>query len=105
MSEWGDLAPGTNLLREEPVGCLVVRIDPATGQLESFIHNDMPGPASEQGGVGMGIERPFDVKFGPDGAMYIVDFGIVEVNGLKRKWLPYTGIIWKVTKKEVTANE
>lgn len=104
VAEWGDLAPGTNLLREEPVGSRVVRNDPATGQLEPFVHNAMPGPASEQGARGMGLERPFDVKFGPDGAMYIVDFGIVEVNGLERKWLPYTGIIWKVTKKEDSNN-
>lgn len=102
VAEWGDLRPGTNLLREEPVGYRVVRIDPATGQLEPFIHNAKPGPASEQGAKEMGMERPFDVKFGPDGAMYIVDFGIVNVNGLERQWLPYTGNIWKVTKKEVS---
>ena len=101
VAEWGDLAPGTNLLREQPVGSRVVRIDPATEEIEPFVRNEQPGPASEQGARGMGLERPFDVKFGPDGAMYIVDFGVVEVNGFKRKWLPDTGIIWKVTRTDI----
>ncbi len=66
----------------------------------------MPGPASAQGAPGMGIERPFDVKFGPDGAMYIVDFGQhlivlkhIEHGHLPFEWSERTGVIWKVTKK------
>jgi glucose/arabinose dehydrogenase len=54
----------------------------------------------------MGIERPFDVKFGPDGAMYIVDFGQhlivlkhIEYGHLPFEWPERTGVIWKVTKK------
>ena len=51
-----------------------------------------------------GIERPLDVKFGPDGAMYIVDFGVARVNfaRIKRGQVPYefpprTGAIWRVS--------
>lgn len=71
-----------------------------------FIHNAKPGPASEQEAPGMGIERPFDVKFGPDGAMYIVDFGQHAINQariaeghLPFEWPEKTGAIWRVTKK------
>ena len=49
----------------------------------------------------MGLERPFDVKFGPDGALYISDYGVVNVN--PEQMPPYqqmaeTGAIWRVTR-------
>ncbi|AFZ69703.1 PQQ-dependent sugar dehydrogenase [Deinococcus peraridilitoris] len=109
VAEWGDLAPPTNPLRKQPVGSRIVRIDPKTGQKQvmPFIHNRRPGPASTQGAKGMGLERPFDVKFGPDGAMYIVDYGqvITDMERAKRGLPPHepqagTGIIWKVTKSK-----
>ena len=40
-------------------------------------------PASKQDAPEMGIERPIDVKIGPDGAMYIVDHGIANINGAR----------------------
>jgi glucose/arabinose dehydrogenase len=109
VAEWGDLAPPTNPLREEPVGSRIVRIDPEDGQkqVEPFIQNQQPGPASEQGAKGMGLERPFDVKFGPDGAMYIVDYGqvITDMERAEQGLTPHgpqagTGIIWKVTRAQ-----
>ena len=52
---------------------------------------------------GRGLERPFDVKVGPDGAMYIADYGIARVNlaRLRRGRVPYefprrSGVIWRV---------
>jgi glucose/arabinose dehydrogenase len=105
VAEWGDLAPGTNPLLAKPVGYRVSRIDPATGRAVPFVQNVKPGPASKQGAMGLGIERPFDVKFGPDGAMYIADYGVANVNmaRIKEGKLPYefppqTGAIWKVTR-------
>jgi glucose/arabinose dehydrogenase len=103
IAEWGDLAPPTNPLRgEKPAGYQIVKVNPANGRLEPFVRNVHPGPASEQGNAGKGIEHPFDVKFGPDGAMYIVDYGVVEIN-LASSGSPFspkkgTGIIWKVSK-------
>jgi glucose/arabinose dehydrogenase len=105
VPEWGDMAWFTNPLRNKPTGNRIVRINPANGKVEPFIHNAKPGPASEQGALGMGIERPYDVKFGPDGAMYIVDFGQhaivlrhIEHGHLPFEWPERTGAIWKVTK-------
>lgn len=102
VSEWGDLAPATNPIRgQAPAGFRVVRIDPDSGQLEPFVSNAAPGPASRQNAAGNGLERPFDVKFGPDGAMYISDYGVVNVN--PEQMPPYqqmaeTGAIWRVSR-------
>lgn len=103
IAEWGDLTPPTDPLRATLTsGFQVVRVNPETRQLEPFVSNRIPGPASEQGKTGEGINHPFDVKFGPDGAMYIVDYGAVEIDPSSMS--PYnpilgSGIIWKVTKK------
>jgi glucose/arabinose dehydrogenase len=100
VAEWGDLAPPTNPLRGEN--------NPASGSLEPFVRNRQPGPASTQGMPGEGIERPFDVKFGPDGAMYIVDYGVVDINMDKAPPYVYranTGAIWKVSKRKPASDK
>ena len=69
--------------------------------METFISNGFEGPASAQGMEGKGLDRPFTVRFGPDGAMYIVDYGVVTVDMSKKPPYAYrenTGAIWKVTK-------
>jgi len=104
-AEWGDLAPPTNPLRDKPAGYLVSRIDPATGRAVPFARNAKPGPASAQGAPGQGLERPFDVRFGPDGALYIADYGVARINPARAaqgqvpyEFPPNTGAIWKVTR-------
>ena len=106
VPEWGDMAWVTNAARDQPAGNRIVAIDTETGDLTPFIQNAKPGPASEQEAMGMGIERPFDVKFGPDDAMYIVDYGVHIINmariaddRLPFEWPPETGAIWKVTRQ------
>ncbi len=103
IAEWGDLAPPTNPLRgKKPAqGYRVVQVDPNSGALTPFVANKQGGPASMLDAEGQGIERPFDVKFGPDGAMYIVDYGVVTIDMTKKPPYDYkagTGVIWKVTK-------
>jgi glucose/arabinose dehydrogenase len=60
-----------------PVGYKIVRVEvDANGRVRDFIKNVQPGPASQHGGSERKqLERPVDVKFGPDGALYILDFG------------------------------
>jgi glucose/arabinose dehydrogenase len=105
IAEWGDLSPPTNPIRgENPAqGFQVVRVDPDSGEVTPFVANFGGGPASVQQHVGQGIERPFDVQFGPDGAMYIVDYGIVEIDMSRKPPYDYkagTGVIWKVSLKD-----
>ena len=58
-----------------------------------------------------GINRPVDVKFGPDGALYLVDYGAVRDFGQSDPdskfitpgdaplvQIPGTGVIWKITR-------
>lgn len=102
VAEWGDLAPPTNPLRgKTPTqGYRVAQVDPTTGAVTTFVSNIGGGPASSSGT--QGIERPFDVKFGPDGAMYVVDYGVVNIDMTKKPpyaYLTGTGAVWKITKQ------
>ncbi len=103
IAEWGDLTPPTDALRPNiTAGFQIVSVDPETRRLESFVSNVIAGPASEHGDASKGLNHPFDVKFGPDGAMYIVDYGIVKIDPASSApydAIPGSGIIWKVTKK------
>lgn len=108
VAEWGDLAPPTNPVRgKEPAGYRVVAVNPETGEIIPFLHNRDPGPASQQDAQGQGLDRPFEVQFGPDGALYVVDYGVVKIDpSLTEKGQPPyrqiagTGAIWKVTMSE-----
>ncbi len=101
VAEWGDLAPPPNPLRDEHTGFRVVRLNPESGEVVPFAQNTKPGAASQQMAMGQGLERPFDVKFGPDGAMYVVDYGVARINpaseGPPYEFPPETGVIWKIT--------
>lgn len=106
IAEWGDLTPPTDPIDTRKVGYRVVRLNPMTRQITPFVMNRMAGPASAQGQAGKGMERPFDVKFGPDGAMYIVDYGQVNIDMMRPEregrepyqYVAGTGVVWKVTK-------
>lgn len=43
-----------------------------------------------------GLKHPVDVVFGPDNAMYIVDYGMFDESN---NYIPKTGLIWKIVKK------
>ncbi len=109
VPEFGDMEWITNPRRDKPAGSRIsVLKTRGKGEqdLEPFIQNEKVGPASQQGTQGEGIERPYDVKFGPDGAMYIADFGSLRVNlnRISKGNFPVqfdlgTGTVWKVTKR------
>ena len=112
VAEWGDLSPNTNPLRDQPTGYQVSRVDPASGEVTPFVRNVEPGPASRQGARLEGIERPFDVKFGPDGAMYVVDYGIANVNPARAaegqvpyEFPPETGAVWRIVLADAAGGE
>jgi glucose/arabinose dehydrogenase len=76
-------------------------------QLQRFAHNS----TFEQAFVGMihGINRPVDLKFGPDECAYLVDYGAVRDFGQSESdskfkvpgdgpllQIPGTGVVWKI---------
>ena len=42
------------------------------------------------------MERPIDVKFGPDGAMYVLDFGFMEMKKGREHVRGQTGKIYRL---------
>jgi glucose/arabinose dehydrogenase len=111
VPEFGDFEWFANPTRDKTAGSRisVISTDGSGKQdVQPFIQNEEPATASQLGKSGEGLERPYDVKFGPDGAMYIVDFSSLRVH-LDRiaqgeghfpvELHPETGIIWRVYKK------
>lgn len=102
IAEFGFVAPFTYESSEPPytgVGHRVSKIDMKTGAVSTFAINKSGYPAYLTDGGG--LNRPADIAFGPDGALYIVDMGANLVND-PNTFIPNTGVIWKVTR--VNAN-
>lgn len=98
---FGDLAPITTLKRAlEPAGFKVVRVDMQSGEVVDFAVNKFVGPASKL--PHEGFERPSHCQFGPDGALYVVDYGIIriapEVGGIRMQ--QGTGTLWRIRRTE-----
>jgi hypothetical protein len=91
---FGDFSPATGTV-DRPQGVKIVRVDTATGRVNDFISNKTEGQASRHSAGG--LEHPSDVTFGPDGDMYIADWGIarVSVEGLKLE--RNSGVVWRVS--------
>ena len=80
------------------VGHRISRIDVVTRGITTFAinHSGFPSLISGEGGFG----SPIDVKFGPDGAMYIVDMGI-QLTSSSNLFRPNTGVIWRIRRSSV----
>lgn len=93
---FGDIAPVTTPRLAGPRGYKVVRIDLRRRQIVDFAVNKIEGPASllRHGG----FERPSHCAFGPDGNLYVVDFGKIqiapEVGGVRV--VAGTGALWRI---------
>lgn len=98
VAQFGDMAPAVGKVIS-PVGYKVVKVNTETGVVEDFAANKgkRNGPASwlKNGG----LERPVSVQFSPDGALYVVDFGILTMSEKGPNPHQKTGVIWKITKK------
>jgi glucose/arabinose dehydrogenase len=94
----GDRAPFANGGQRlaSPVGYKVVRVDVETRQVWDFVKNTEGVPASRLGEGVEALERPVDVKFGPDGALWIVDMGQVETRRGKANVTRGTGRIFRL---------
>jgi glucose/arabinose dehydrogenase len=92
---FGDVAPVT-ARPAAPAGFKVVRVDMSTGDVTDFAVNKINGPASKL--PHSGFERPSHCQFGPDGSLYVVDFGQIdiapEMGGIR---MPLrSGALWRV---------
>lgn len=96
IAEYGSEAPETTGGQPLPgVGHRVSRINMQTGEVTPFAMN-RSGVAASESGEG-GFDRPIDVVFGPDGAMYVADFG-VNLPGEPDEFYHNTGVIWRITR-------
>ena len=100
---FGDRAPFATSGRPiiGPTGYKVARVNLDSRKVEDFIRNTKDLPASRlKGESGKGVidalERPIDVKFGPDGAMYVLDFGQVQIKNGKTEVKDGTGKIFRL---------
>lgn len=76
------------------VGRQVVQVDLSEGTVNEFAAN-RDGYPSGNGNRG-GLERPVEAKFGPDGSLYIVDFGVLQWGDGGWEATEGTGIVWQV---------
>jgi len=92
----GDRSPFATANRKlkAPVGFKVIRVDPDNKQAREFVRNTDGIPASMIKPRVEALERPIDVKFGPDGKLYILDFGRMEVRDGKEHISAGTGKIF-----------
>ena len=97
---FGDFTPATGTV-PAPKGVAVVRVDTLTGQVEDFLRNEIPGEASKHG-LG-GLEHPSDVTFGPDGMMYVTDWGVARISTEGLKLEPGSGVVWRITPRTQSA--
>lgn len=84
-----------------PLGYKVVRVDDVEGDAKSvkdFVHNvaGVPRHMARNGGTADMLERPIDVKMGPDGNLYILDLGYLDPHGGKSHIRGGTGQIFRV---------
>lgn len=77
-------------------GAKVVRLG-RDGKLADFAWNRVPGPASQSGLTG--FEHPVCTRFGPDGALYVVDYGVLRSTEKGLEAVANTGALWRIARK------
>lgn len=101
---FGDAAPVTTR-RMIPAGFKVARIDMKNLRVVDFAVNKIAGGASVL--PHEGFERPSHCEFGPDGALYVVDWGEMvpapERGGVEIR--VETGVLWRIRRTSGPAGE
>jgi glucose/arabinose dehydrogenase len=97
VAEMGDFKPMTGP-DDGRAGFQVERIDPSTGSIAPYLRNRNDGDAQPASTLDLrnGFERPVDVRIGPDGAIYVLDFGAFITTGGVPKAMPKTGKLFRI---------
>lgn len=95
VAEFGNIIP---YLKDNWPGYRVQRVNLETGETTDFLVNRSRKPASASGGEG--LERPIQLEWGPDGALYVVDFGRIDILQDQKETMSAkagTGKVWRVS--------
>jgi hypothetical protein len=79
IAAFGSVPPTS--IEGKPAAGSILCLDLETGKLEAFARNRSGQVAGDSLN---GLNHPVDVSFGPDGCLYVVDFGVIEPNGRRR---------------------
>lgn len=99
ISEMGDFRPTTDPTQPDlRAGFQVEAVDLRDGNRTVFARNQGEGPPQPASMLDLedGFERPVDVKIGPDGLVYILDFGVFESTASAAKIFPKTGKVFRI---------
>lgn len=99
ISEMGDFKPQTDAAKpDERAGFQVESVNLATGKRTVFARNRGTGAAQPASRIDVeeGFERPVDVKVGPDGLVYVLDFGVFNPTEKVMKVFPKTGRVYRI---------
>ncbi len=102
----GDRAPfaTSGLKTLSPRGYRLVRVDESR-QVHDFVVNTEGQPASQlddKTARRIAMERPVDLKFGPDGALYILDMGEIDYRNGDLRVRPRTGRVYRLVPETMT---
>ena len=99
ISEMGDFKPTTDPVHADAhTGFQVEVVDVATGRRSVFARNRGTGPALPASTLDLqeAFERPVDVKIGPDGNVYVLDFGVFRSTKTAANVMPKTGKVFRI---------
>lgn len=98
VAEMGDFKPMTEPTDKSHAGFQVERVDLRTGAIAPLFRNKGSGDAAPASELDLrnGFERPVDVRVGPDGNVYVLDYGAFVTTSNPPKAMPKTGKVFRI---------
>jgi glucose/arabinose dehydrogenase len=96
ISEMGDFKPMTDPNASDRAGFQIEAVNVSDGSRTVFLRNRAGAVPASSLDLTNALERPVDVKVGPDGRVYVLDFGPFIIEGGQPKAFPKTGKVFRV---------